>query len=260
MGAEPLHQLFRPVLFLQQGCLGGGLLVIERQSQYAVEVPVPARFDAVIQQGGGQVTAGVQVSPLIVAILRGVVQAQLGEGDSGGVTRALGGDMRRLFQNSNTPAPPRQAVGDGGARQARTHDRHGTAVTLVCAIIEPEPGFFRRRMLIRSGFLLHVAPQHIPLAAESGHLFHGESLLLQPPLDDACGGKGGNGGAIATQATNLLEQLILPHTRVLGGGKAVQKPGVHQSVQTAEACDRVIEDQGEGDIGLCKIQSMVAPG
>src|SRR5690625_7116081 len=69
-----------------------------------------------------------------------------------------------------------------------------------------------------------MAADHVPLAAEAGAARHGEALGLEAAAHAAGGGEGGQGRARAAPVCQLLKQLRLPHGRVAGGGKAVEKP------------------------------------
>ena len=87
--------------------------------------------------------------------------------------------------------------------------------------------------------LLHSADQHVALAAKTFGFLHGKARLLQPAADKACRGEGGKRCARARQPRHRAKQMLAPHVRVFGGGKAVKEPRVHRLIH------RIIERIGQ---------------
>ena len=126
--------------------------------------------------------------------------------------RAAAGDTRGVV-DGNPQTQFRQLSGNTGSGNAGTENIdstgwcQGQVVGLVFAnAFTQQAGAFERALI---------------------HLGHGKAPFSKVAADLARRGKRGHCGAATTQARNAAQHTGLPHKRVLGGRKTVQKPSVH---------------------------------
>ncbi|MNS69278.1 hypothetical protein D3C72_1025860 [compost metagenome] len=62
------------------------------------------------------------------------------------------------------------------------------------------------------------------------HLLHGKAGVNQTAAHETGAGKGREGRAGASEASEAIEQRLCPHLGILGRREAIQIPGIHQTL------------------------------
>ena len=172
------------------------------------------------------------IALLVETVLWGEVGTGRAVDHPGQVAGRVTGNTVRI-QDRHLAAPLSQGPGGGGASEPGTDYQNLSG-----------------RPLWPGRVAFNPANQHMSFVAEAVAFFHGKARLRQPAADKAGGSKGCQGGTGAAQSGQLGEQFRLPHVRVAGRGKAVQKPGIHRMGELWPQRQGIAVKQGQLHTGV----------
>jgi len=94
----------------------------------------------------------------------------------------------------------------------------------------------------------------------AGDFLHLEPGFLQSALDHAGTGEGGKGRLPVREPRHLAEKCGLPHVRIFGRRKTIEKPGINTGMQLGQHLAGIADQQGQRDASLLECQPVYASG
>ena len=152
------------------------------------------------------------------------------------------------------PASAGQRQGSGAAGQPGSY--HQGAAGLMVFSWALIPG----RAPVTAARAVELAAEHLPLAPVTLDLVHEKACRLQAATYFADAGKGGQGGACGRQSGKLGVERGLPHVRIPGRGKAIQKPGIDAGIQLRQGIEYIANQQGQGYPAVRQVEMLPAGG